>query len=103
MSKHVCVLAPWEVEELLEERHVPNCSKHKHVKVSDAREMTCTVRSGRYHWPIAEWVGKGRRYIRMLTEHVLVCRKTASGHAVLNLVEKRDMPSGKGAKLWNVL
>jgi hypothetical protein len=56
MSKHVCVLAPWEVDEMVEKGQIPNCSKHRHVKVSDAEEMT--RKNGRlYYKPIAEWVG----------------------------------------------
>jgi len=89
MSKHVCVLAPWEVSELVEKGEAPTCSQHRHVRVSEAEEMTC--KNGRlYHKPIAEWVGTGRKHIRTLVEHHWVCQRTEDGKGpvVVNLVEK---------------
>ena len=56
MSKHVCVLAPWEVDELVEKGQTPHCSKHRHVRVSEAEDMT-RKHSRLYHKAIAEWVG----------------------------------------------
>jgi hypothetical protein len=87
MSRSVCVLAPWEAQELLEDHRLPNCSQHRHFKLDEAELMT-TPRGTVYHRPIAEWVGKGRRRIRMLCEPVWKRRKTLSNHVVWNLVER---------------
>jgi hypothetical protein len=87
MSKHVCVLARWEVRDFAEGNAIPNCSKHRHVKVSEAEEMT----GGHlYFRPIAKWVGESGRRITMLAEHLWVRRRTDGGKGpeVLNLVER---------------
>lgn len=102
MSKHVCVLAAWEVEELLERSQTPHCAHHKHIKVAEAEELTGEV-PGELFRPAAQWIGKDRRRIKMLTERIWITRKTASGHQVRNLVETRDLPSGRGTKQWNAL
>lgn len=89
MSKHVCVLSPWEVDELVEKGQTPNCSKHRHVRASEAEEMT-REKGLLYHKPIAEWVGNDRRRIRMFVEHRWVRRSTdgGDGPVVWNLVER---------------
>jgi hypothetical protein len=81
------VLARWEVKEF-EENLIPNCSKHRHVKVSEAEDMT----GGRlYFRPIARWIGEDGRRITMLAEHFWMRRRTDGGNGpeMLNLVERR--------------
>jgi hypothetical protein len=94
MSKHVCVLARWEVKEFVEENAIPNCSKHKHVKVSEAIEMTGGGQL--YFKPIAKWVGavgedsEDKLQITMLGEHLWVRKRTQGGWGpdMYNLVER---------------
>ena len=68
MEPKVCVLSPPEARELVESGIVPDCSKHRHIKSSEAREMTGDSESKIHFRPDARWVGKDGRRIEMLEE-----------------------------------
>jgi hypothetical protein len=87
MSKSVCVLAPWEVDDLLQHQILPVCSQHKHIRESEAEKLTAS-RKDEYNNACAEWIGKGKRRIRILTQLEWKLRKTSTGHIVYNLVRQ---------------
>ncbi len=66
MEPKVCVLSSLEASELIESGITPECSKHRHIKSSEAREMTGDSESKIYFRPVARWVGKDRRRIKLL-------------------------------------
>jgi hypothetical protein len=66
MEPKVCVLSPLEAHELVESGTVPDCSKHRHIKAFEAREMTGDSKSKIYFRPVARWVGKDGRRIEKL-------------------------------------
>ena len=58
MANSICVLHPWEVEELQNNRVVPTCRNHKHIKRIEAMELT--ARGDNVHdAKAAKWVGPG--------------------------------------------
>lgn len=85
MSKEVCALASWEVDEFTKNSRLPDCGQHKHVKIAEAKDMTAG--SGLYTRKVAEWVGPGERRIAMLTKFDYRPRTTATGHVVYNRIE----------------
>ena len=85
MSARVCVLASWEIDDFAN-REFPDCRKHKHIKLAEAREMTSG--SGFYTRPVAEWVGHGERRIAMIDDCAYRPHKTETGHVVLNRLER---------------
>jgi hypothetical protein len=82
MEPKVCVLSSLEARELVESGTVPDCSKHRHIKSSEAREMTGDCESRIYFRPVARWVGKDGRRIQMLED--LQCWSRYSGHCRMN-------------------
>lgn len=82
MEPKVCVLSSWEVRELIDLGATPDCSKHRHLKASEAREMTGDCGSRIYFRPVARWVGKDGRRIEMLED--LQCWSRYSGHCRMN-------------------
>jgi hypothetical protein len=68
MSKEVCLLARWEADDLVEKRIYPKCEEHRHVKKTEAVEMTSGA--GAYSRPVAEWIGNGERRILLLVNSV---------------------------------
>jgi len=60
MEPRICVLSMLEARELIESAKQPDCSKHRHVKCSEAREMTGDSESKLYFRPVARWVDSRR-------------------------------------------
>lgn len=68
METKVCLLSSLEARELIDSGIVPDCSKHRHIKASEAREMTGDSPSRIYFRPVARWVGTTGRRIEKLEE-----------------------------------
>jgi hypothetical protein len=70
MEPKVCVLSTLEARELVQFGIAPDCSMHRHIKSSEACEMTGDSASKIYFKPVARWIGKDGRRITMLELHL---------------------------------
>ena len=85
MSKHVCVLAGWESEDLALNGRLPDCREHRHIRFAEAIEMV--EGSGLYRRPVAEWIGRDKRRIAMLRGFRYTPVRTQTGHVLFNRIE----------------
>jgi len=85
--KSICVLAPWELAELVEDGITPECRNHYHVRKDEARQMIGMGDERPYHQPVASYVNERRIVLKQRAEW----RKMDSGgFKVMQLIKLGD-------------